>query len=90
MTHKPGELLNSVLGVSELSNEFCLCFSRRPMADSRQPLYCTFCNRAISFCTRFSSESDHKTRPLIPQCFSTAEVNATSFCTLAFTRSSLG
>src|SRR5579884_1514663 len=34
--------------------------------------YWTFCTRAMSFCARFSSDSDQRTRPVMPQFFSTA------------------
>jgi len=40
------------------------------------------CSRLMSFCARFSSDSDQSSRPVAPAFFSTKAVNSTSFCTL--------
>src|ERR1019366_5892361 len=45
--------------------------------------YCVCCNLAISFWARFSSDSDHSTRPLRAQVFLTAAEQATSLAMLA-------
>ena len=47
--------------------------------------HCTFCSRAINFCAKFWSDSDHNSRALAPAFFSTLLVNSTSLCTLART-----
>ncbi len=52
-------------------------------ADNWLLLYCVCCSLAISFCARFSSDSDHSTRPLTAQFFSTAAEKATSLAMLA-------
>src|SRR4051812_35598759 len=51
--------------------------------DASKVCHCTFCRRLISFCARFSSDSDQSSRALAPEFFSTLEVNSTSFWTLA-------
>lgn len=45
--------------------------------------YCTRCSRAISFCARLSSDSDHSRRALVPLFFSTLAENSTSLATLS-------
>ena len=46
----------------------------RPTTDDQRPTtfpHCTFCNLLISFCARFSSDSDHSSRVSAPTLFST-------------------
>ena len=47
--------------------------------------YCTFCKRAINFCAKFSSDSDHNNLALAPEFFSSLLVKSTSFATFVLT-----
>ncbi len=78
----PRVLMVSVMGrLSNRAEKSYRTTRRAPKLDSSQLFvnYCIRCSRSISFCARFSSDSDHKTRPLIPLFFSTILVNITSF-----------